>query len=245
MQEYGGSSTIPPASCARVFEGCRSGSSCWTCLSLCCDACREFYRRSDVASKAPTDCPINKLWLASDLPPTKFEVPPPPPNTSAPTLETRAATTAPASTATVAVVEETAPPTTALITTTPPPIECGNSVRRTASSQCISPSFGGILVCDNATLSREIAEGTLRLGSEESAARYHVLEECDDGNSMSGDGCSGDCVAGCVAGRTAATAATARLCSIIATCRPWSMSRAVQTCKIINPSTVLVKTNVG
>ena len=194
LHEYGDSPTIPPMSCSRMFEGCRIGSSCWTCLSLCCDACSEFYRRSDEASKAPTDCPIDERWLSSDLPPTKFEVPPDLPNATA-LLETRPSTTPLASTTTSAAVEETAAPTTALVTTTPAPQQtCGNSVRVTASSQCTSPSFGGILVCDDATLSREIAEGTLRLGSDTSAARYHVLEECDDGNAMSGDGCSGDCV---------------------------------------------------
>ena len=47
------------------------------------------------------------------------------------------------------------------------------------------------MTCDNSTFTRERAEGTLRPGSD---GRWHVLEECDDGNFLSGDGCSEDCL---------------------------------------------------
>ena len=75
--------------------------------------------------------------------------------------------------------------TEAIIVTTPAPTSnvdrCGNGVRETRSSSCWVELFGGVKLCD--------AEKIVQDG----AGRWHLQEECDDGNTRSGDGCSQSC----------------------------------------------------
>ena len=67
LNDYAGTQGNPPSTCQKIFESCKTGSSCWTCLSLCCDPCLEFYRRSETAAKAPTDCPIDQVSSAEPI----------------------------------------------------------------------------------------------------------------------------------------------------------------------------------
>ena len=101
------------------------------------------------------------------------------------TLFTTTASQALAVTTTISSLQTT----TALILQTPAPttpapsLPCGNGILEPYSSSCWSQVFGiGVKICsDMSALSR----GATGL--------WYLLEECDDGNQMSGDGCSDIC----------------------------------------------------
>eukprot|EP00960_Hanusia_phi_P072259 767741-Hanusia_phi.AAC.1 len=99
---------------------------------------------------------------------------------------TRAATTAVVTSAAARSSTTAAEETTAMVVaTTPAPTLdfnlCGNGVRDARGSLCWTELFGGVKVCED--------EGIIADGS----GRWHLLEECDDGNRKDGDGCSQLC----------------------------------------------------
>jgi cysteine-rich repeat protein len=60
---------------------------------------------------------------------------------------------------------------------------CGNGILTTSNSSCFIEVFGeGVKICEDKSALKRLASGQI-----------FVLEECDDGNRMSGDGCSTMC----------------------------------------------------
>ena len=76
--------------------------------------------------------------------------------------------------------------------TTPRPRQagCGNGVRESFRKNvtCWSDAFGGVLLRQNC-MNQEIEKGWVQMRND----AWHMLEECDDANRFSGDGCSADC----------------------------------------------------
>ncbi|EKX31885.1 hypothetical protein GUITHDRAFT_121933 [Guillardia theta CCMP2712] len=106
--------------------------------------------------------------------------------TAAPT--TAAPTTRPVTTTTRAAVIETteiattpAPTTTAVLATPAPVAFCGDGVRQERETGCWSAAYGGMRLCE---------DPAIMLGND---LRWHLREECDDGNRIDGDGCSANC----------------------------------------------------
>jgi len=118
---------------------------------------------------------------------------------------TPAATTTPAPTTTAAQTIAKVETTQAIVETTPPPQRdgsCGDGERNVAlDNGCWTSAFSGLQVSISASAmtqcpSDAVSEMEGVFFAAESTGgdgRYHMPEECDDGNPYDGDGCSSKC----------------------------------------------------
>jgi cysteine-rich repeat protein len=135
-------------------------------------------------------CPIQPDWLDPDSP---QELPAVISDTEAPLTTTLARTTVQVQT-TIERKSTTTPEVNSAVQTTARPRQagCGNGVRESFRKNvtCWSDAFGGVLLRQNCgSMRQEIEKGWVKMRND----AWHVLEECDDGNRFSGDGCSADC----------------------------------------------------
>ena len=91
------------------------------------------------------------------------------------------------STSSTAIPTTTPPPvTTSLLdqaSGTPDPNLCGNGIVNPSNTSCFVEVFGeGFKICEDESAIKRLASGN-----------FYALEECDDGNRISGDGCSETC----------------------------------------------------
>jgi cysteine-rich repeat protein len=185
LPQYSGS--VNPQNCPSGVADCIAGEACWPCLSRCCDPCREFLRRPQNMKVSGFECGFDtNVVHKGTYQPAALQLPRPIMDeltTPPPTMKTRAATT------TVAT-KTTTTTTPSPVGTTPIRKECGNARRFQLQSKCFTSAFGGTLVmpCDH--LEQETEDGWVLLGSD---GRWHLTEECDDGNVFNGDGCSSEC----------------------------------------------------
>jgi cysteine-rich repeat protein len=92
-----------------------------------------------------------------------------------------------AATTSVAIAASATTPSPAPVTTpspsTPELNPCGNGILTKMSSSCFIEVFGeGVKICEDKSALKRLASGQI-----------FMLEECDDGNRMDGDGCSEMC----------------------------------------------------
>ena len=177
LPQFSGNAIVPQH-CPTEVAGCIQGSECWQCLSRCCDPCHEFLQRPrDIKYEA--QCAFEHFVFNDTYDPASIQRPPPP-------KDMVSETTAPQDIIDEVLTTTIQPTTTSrpILETTPIPRECGNARRLQRQSKCHTTAFGSTLVMPCNVLEQEIEDGLLLLGSD---GRWHVTEECDDGNVFNGD----------------------------------------------------------